>query len=246
MASSNRIALVTGANKGLGKEVARQLAQRGMTVLLGSRDMARGEAAAAELIAGGFDVRPIQLDVTTPESVSAASERIAREFGKLDVLINNAGIHVGRPALKITALEMRQTYETNVFGVVTVINTLLPLVKAAASPRIVNVASTTASLALTADPSTLFGQEDNSLAYASSKSAVVMLTLQYANAFNRDDAHRHIKINAATPGYIATDLNGHSGPRTVTQGAKIVVELAVLSDDGPSGGFFNDAGAVPW
>ncbi len=141
---------------------------------------------------------------------------------------------------------MRKTYETNVFGVVTMINTMLPLLKAAPHPRIVNVASTTASLTLTADPSTMFGQENNSLAYASSKSAVVMLQLQYANASNRDAAHGNIKINAVTPGYIATDLNGHSGPRTAEQGAQIVVKLAIIPDDGPNGGFFNDDGIVPW
>jgi NAD(P)-dependent dehydrogenase (short-subunit alcohol dehydrogenase family) len=246
MTRSNRIALVTGANKGLGKEVARQLARLGMTVLMGSRDTASGEAAAADLAASALDVRPIQIDVTAADSVTAAADRIRNEFGRLDVLINNAGIHVGRPALEITAVEMRNIYETNVFGVVTVINTMLPLLRAAAHPRVVNVASTTASLTLTADPSTLFGQENNSLAYASSKSAVVMLTLQYANALKRDTSHGHIKINAVTPGYIATDLNGHSGPRTVEQGAQIVVKLAIIPDDGPSGGFFNDDGALPW
>jgi NAD(P)-dependent dehydrogenase (short-subunit alcohol dehydrogenase family) len=246
MTSSHRIALVTGANKGLGKEVARQLARRDMTVLLGSREKALGEAAAADLTASGLDVRPIQIDVTEADSVTAAADRVQKEFGRLDVLINNAGIHVGRPALEITAAEMRKTYETNVFGVVTMINAMLPLLKSAPHPRVVNVASTTASLTLTADPSTMFGQENNSLAYASSKSAVVMLTLQYANALKRDAAHGHIKMNAVTPGYIATDLNGYSGPRTVEQGAQIVVKMATIPDDGPSGGFFNDDGAVPW
>jgi NAD(P)-dependent dehydrogenase (short-subunit alcohol dehydrogenase family) len=246
MKKSRSIALVTGANKGLGNEVARQLGLLDMTVLLGSREKVRGEAAAADLAASGLDIRAIQLDVTNADSVAAAADRVQKQFGRLDVLINNAGIHVGRPALEITAADMRKTYETNVFGMVAMINAMLPLLKSAPHPRVVNVASTTASLTLTADPSTMFGQENNSLAYASSKSAVVMLTLQYANALKRDAAHRHIKINAVTPGYIATDLNGHSGPRTVEQGARVVVKLATVLDDGPSGGFFNDDGAVPW
>jgi NAD(P)-dependent dehydrogenase (short-subunit alcohol dehydrogenase family) len=242
MTNLHRIALVTGANKGLGKEVVRQLAHHDMTVLLGSRDRALGEAGAAELAGSGLDVRPIQLDITRVDSVAAVADRVQREYGRLDVLINNAGIHVGRPALEITAAEMRKTYETNVFGVVTMVNIMLPLLKAAAHPRVVNVASTTGSLTLTADPASLFGQENNSLAYASSKSAVVMLTRQYSNALKRDPTHRHIMINAVTPGYIATDLN----PRTVEQGARIVVKLANVADDGPNGGFFNDDGAVPW
>ena len=174
------------------------------------------------------------------------ADHIRKTYGRLDVLINNAGIHVGRPALDITATEMRKTFETNVFGVVTMINIMLPLLKEAPEPRIVNVASTTASLALTSDPTSLFGQENNSLAYASSKSAVTMLTVQYANALRRLPAYAHVKINAVTPGYIATDLNGHTGPRSVEQGARIVIDLATIAHDGPSGGFFNDDGSVPW
>jgi NAD(P)-dependent dehydrogenase (short-subunit alcohol dehydrogenase family) len=244
--TSNCVALVTGANKGLGQEVARQLGRRGMTVLLGCRDRTRGETAAAELVAEGLDVAPTALDVTQVTSAEAVADHIRKTYGRLDVLINNAGIHVGRPALEIRATEMRKTFETNVFGVVTMINIMLPLLKEAPEPRIVNVASTTASLALTSDPTSLFGQENNSLAYASSKSAVTMLTVQYANALRRLPAYAHVKINAVTPGYIATDLNGHTGPRSVEQGARIVIDLATIAHDGPSCGFFNDDGSVPW
>jgi NAD(P)-dependent dehydrogenase (short-subunit alcohol dehydrogenase family) len=160
--------------------------------------------------------------------------------------VNNAGILVRRPAFEITSAEMKETYDTNVFSVVRMIHAMMPLLQTSRKPRIVNIASTTASLTLASDPTTMFGREDTIIAYASSKSAVAMLTVQYANAFRRSEAHAHIKINTATPGYIATDLNGYSGNRTVEEGSRIVVDLATLPDDGPSGGFFNDAGSVPW
>jgi NAD(P)-dependent dehydrogenase (short-subunit alcohol dehydrogenase family) len=244
--ATGKVALVTGANKGLGKEVVRQLANLGVTVLLGSRDQSRGREAVNELLGGELPVSCVEIDVTNPQSVSAVADLIRREHGHLDILINNAGIYIPCPAFEITAKEMRLTFETNVFAVVTVTHAMLPLLRRAPAARVVNVASTTASQALTADPKTMFGLENNTLAYASSKSAVTMLTLQYANAMRRDPAYAHIKVNAATPGYIATDLNNHTGTRTVAQGAQIVVKLATLPDNGPSGGFFNDSGPVPW
>jgi NAD(P)-dependent dehydrogenase (short-subunit alcohol dehydrogenase family) len=239
-------ALVTGANKGLGKEVARQLGQRGVTVLLGSRDRARGEQAAAELAAEGLTVHPVQLDITDEASVRAAADQVRERYGRLDVLVNNAGILVAPLALETTTDDLRTTYETNVFGLVTVIRAMLPLLVDAPAPRIVNVSSTTASLTYNAGPDARFGNTPRNLAYASSKAAVTMLTVQYANAFRASPEHRHLKCNAATPGHIATDLNGHSGSRTPEQGARIVVELATLPDGGPSGGFFNDDGQLPW
>ena len=239
-------ALVTGANKGLGKEVARQLGRLGATVLLGSRDRARGEQAAAELAAEGLAAHPVQLDITDEASVLAAAKQVRERYGRLDVLVNNAGILVAPLALETTADDLRATYETNVFGLVTVTRAMLPLLAAAPAPRIVNVSSTTASLTYNAGPDARFADTPRNLAYASSKAAVTMLTLQYANAFRRSPEHGHIKCNAATPGHIATDLNGHSGPRTPEQGARIVVRLATLPEDGPSGGFFNDDGQLPW
>ena len=137
-------------------------------------------------------------------------------------------------------------HETNVFGVVTVTHAMLPLLRVRASPRIVNIASTTASHTLTCDPDSMFSKEDRSLAYASSKAAVTMLTVQYANAFRPRPEYAHIKINSATPGYIATDLNNNESNRTVEQGARVVIDLATIENDGPSGGFFNDEGAVAW
>jgi len=240
------IALVTGANKGLGKEVARQLGKRGLRVYLGSRNWTRGEGAAGELIAEGLDVVSAQIDITNDESVTALARELQRQHGRLDVLVNNAGVLVSRPAFEITSVEMKETYDTNVFGVVRMVHEMLPLLQASKQPRIVNIASTSASLTLASDPTTMFGREDTIVAYASSKAAVTMLTVQYANAFRRSEAHAHIKINTATPGYIATDLNNFSGSRTVEEGSRVVIHLATLPDDGPSGGFFNDAGSVPW
>lgn len=240
------IALVTGANKGLGKEVARGLGARGMRVYLGSRDLARGSDAAREMAADGLDVAALQLDVTDEASVAAAAVQLSSRQGRLDVLVNNAGALHRMPTLATDVANMIPMFDTNVFGVVRVTRAMLPLLQRAGHPRIVNVASTSASLTLTSDPATMFGQSDTSMAYAASKAAVTMMTLHYANAFRRSPAHAHIRVNAITPGHIATDLNNFAGSRSAAQGAKIVIELATIEDDGPSGGFFDDDGSVPW
>src|SRR3569833_4184874 len=240
------VALVTGANKGLGKETARQLLGRGMTVVMGSRDLERGVAAAGELCADRAAAVPVQLDVTDSASVEAVADRLGREYGRLDVLVNNAGTVVDRLAADTKAVEMRQTFEVNVFGVVAVIHALLPLLRVSAAPRIVNVSSTTASLGLTSGGTDFGGDADRRMAYSSSKTALNMLTVQYAQAFAKDPALSHIKINSATPGYTATDLTGHRGTRSVEEGARIIVDLATLTDAGATGGFFNDHGRVPW
>ncbi|WP_457588506.1 SDR family NAD(P)-dependent oxidoreductase [Ensifer canadensis] len=240
------VTLVTGANKGLGKEVARQLSGLGMRVYLGSRNVERGKAAADDLAKDGADVTAIALDVTDAASVAAAARHIEGQEGLLDILINNAGVLHRVPALETDAENMLATYDVNVFGTVLTIRAFLPLLQRSAHPRIVNVTSTSASMTLTSDPATPFGQSGTIVAYASSKAAVTMMSLQYANAFRRHPSHAHIKINAATPGHIATDLNGHAGTRTVKQGAKIVVDLATLPDNGPSGGYFNEDGLLPW
>jgi NAD(P)-dependent dehydrogenase (short-subunit alcohol dehydrogenase family) len=240
------IALITGANKGLGKEVARQLGGLGMRVYLGSRDGERGQAAADDLAKEGADVMAIALDVTDAASVTAAARQIEDREGLLDILVNNAGVLHRVPALETDAANMLATYDVNVFGTVRTIRVFLPLLQRSPHPRIVNITSTSASMTLTSDPATPFGQSDTILAYASSKAAVTMVSLQYANAFRRHPSQAHIKINAATPGHIATDLNGHAGTRTVEQGAKIVVDLATLPDSGPSGGYFNENGSLPW
>jgi NAD(P)-dependent dehydrogenase (short-subunit alcohol dehydrogenase family) len=179
-------------------------------------------------------------------SVGAVADRLRSEHGRLDVLVNNAGTVVDGLAADTTATEMRRTFEVNVFGVVTVIHAMLPLLRASAAPRIVNVTSTTASLGLTSGGTDFGGDADRRVAYSSSKTALNMLTVQYARAFAKDPTLAHIKINSATPGYVATDLTGHRGVRSVEEGVRVVVDLATLADDGPAGGFFNDRGPVPW
>lgn len=244
--SGNPVVLVTGANRGLGKETARQLAHRGVTVVLGSRNLGRGAAAAAELAGTGAAAVPIRLDVTDPACVHAAAEQVRRDHGRLDGLVNNAGVFAGATATATTASDLRSQFETNVFGVVTVLAAFLPLLRSAPAPRVVNVSSATASLTLTAARAALPGNADVRLAYCSSKAALNMLTVQYARAFALDPALAHVKINSAVPGYTATDMNDHQGERTVQEGARIVVELATLPADGPTGGCFDDQGEVPW
>jgi NAD(P)-dependent dehydrogenase (short-subunit alcohol dehydrogenase family) len=229
------ITLITGANKGLGYEAARRLIALGHTVYLGARNEQLGSRAADELGA-----RYVQLDVTDDASVEAAISRLADEAGGLDVLINNAGIAGGwiQPA-DVTADDVREVYETNVFGVVRVTHAALPLLEKSSSPVIVNVSSGLGSLAVVNDPERIeFGVP--AVAYSSSKSAVVALTVQYAKALTG------IRINAVDPGYTATDLNGNSGPQSVTEGTDAIVRLATIGADGPTGGFFDRHGDVPW
>jgi NAD(P)-dependent dehydrogenase (short-subunit alcohol dehydrogenase family) len=241
--SGPTVALVTGANKGIGYEAARGLGETGATVLVGARDTERGAAAAEKLATEGVAAVPVELDVTDPVSVSAAAARVEREYGRLDILVNNAGILLerGQKPSQLPVEALRQTYATNVYGVVAVTNALLPLIRRALNGRIVNVSSGLGSLSLTSDPHNPYAQFPL-LAYNSSKSALNALTVAYANEL-RDTP---IKVNAADPGYCATDLNQHSGPRTPTQGATIVVRLATLPDDGPTGGFFTEDGTQPW
>jgi NAD(P)-dependent dehydrogenase (short-subunit alcohol dehydrogenase family) len=227
------IALITGANKGIGYETARLLGARGMTVLVGARDPELGGKAAAALRAGGADAWPVTLDVTDEKSIEAAASLVEDEYGHLDVLVNNAGIARGdgdgRPSAT-TLATLRQVFETNVFGVVAVTNALLPLLRKAPAARIVNVSSEVGSIASMTDPaSPLYFMA--SVPYPSSKSALNMLTAMYAKEL-RDTP---IKVNAANPGYCATDLNNNNGFRTPEQGAQVSVHLATLPDDGPSG-----------
>ncbi|MEE6257793.1 SDR family oxidoreductase [Plantactinospora sonchi] len=241
--SGNTIALVTGANKGIGHEVARGLAATGATVLVGARDPRRGAEAAEKLVAEGFSAVPVELDVTDRVSVSAVAARIDREYGKLDILVNNAGILLerGQAPSQVPVELLVRTYTTNVFGVVEVTNGLLPLIRRAPAGRIVNLSSGLGSLTLTSDPEHRYGQFPL-LAYNSSKSALNAVTVSYASELRSTP----IKVNAADPGYCATDLNGHSGPRTPAQGAIAAVRLATLPADGPTGGFFSEDGPEPW
>jgi NAD(P)-dependent dehydrogenase (short-subunit alcohol dehydrogenase family) len=240
--TERRVAVVTGANKGIGLEIARQLAREGMRVFIGARDEERGRAAAEKLRAEGLDAHALRLDVTDDASVAAAASRVEREAGRLDVLVNNAGIAIDNgPPSRVSLDVVRKTYETNVFGVVRATQAFLPLLRRSDAGRIVNLSSSLGSLARNSDPAWDFSSV-KFLAYNSSKSALNAATLQFAWEL-RDT---HIKVNAADPGYVATDMNRHQGVRTVEQGAATPVRLATLPADGPTGGFFDDAGPVPW
>ena len=241
--NKTKTVLVTGANKGIGREVARRLAELEMTVLVGARDRERGEAAVEGLRKTSRDVHLVNLDVADEQSVARAAAEVAERFGKLDVLVNNAGIAVGAAAPSSQRVEaMRQIFATNVFGAVSVTQAFLPLLEKSPAARIVNVSSALGSLGLAADPESPIAQLGSLFGYAASKTALNAFTVRLAHEL-RD---KRIKVNAACPGYVATDLNRHTGPRSVEQGAEIVVRLATLPDDGPTGGFFDDAGRVPW
>jgi NAD(P)-dependent dehydrogenase (short-subunit alcohol dehydrogenase family) len=225
------IALVTGANKGIGLEIARQFGARGFTVLAGARDEERGLAAERELRAGGLDARFVSLDVTLEASVREAADWIEREYGRLDILVNNAGIARGNPASQTDLDAMHEVYEVNVFGAIRVTNAMLPLLRRAPAARIVNVSSEVGSISSMTDPASPLAQMPASLAYPSSKAALNMITALYAKEL-RDTP---VKVNAANPGYTKTDLNRNSGFRSVTEGAEASVQLATLPANGPSG-----------
>ena len=235
-------ALVTGANKGIGLEIARGLGKLGYEVWLGCRDIGRGEAAAAGLSADGVQARVLQLDVTDDDSVASAARRLAGETDRLDALVNNAGIALGSytpPSLQPLA-EVRTIYETNLLGVIRTTQAFLPLLKASDAPRIVMMSSGLGSLARVSDPA--WYAAINLLGYNSSKSALNGVAV----AFAKELGPSGFKVNAADPGYTATDLNNHQGPRHVSQAAVVAVRLATLPTDGPNGGFFDDEGVVPW
>ena len=225
------IALVTGANKGIGLETGRQLGARGATVLAAARDEERGREAERALRAAGADARFVPLDVTDPGSVQRAADWIDREYGRLDILVNNAGIARGSRPSETDLDAMREVYEVNVFGVIRVTNALLPLLRRAPAARIVNVSSEVGSITSMTDPSSPLAHMPGSVAYPSSKSALNMITAMYAKEL-RDTP---IKVNAANPGYTKTDLNRNSGFRSVAEGAEASVYLATLPADGPSG-----------
>ncbi len=238
------IALVTGANKGIGYEIAAGLGALGWSVGVGARDEARREAAVEKLRAAGVDAFGVPLDVTDDASVAAAVGLVEERAGRLDVLVNNAGVTGGMPQEPTTVdlRAVRTAAETNVIGVIRVTNAMLPLLRRAASPRIVNMSSTVGSLTRQTSSASEQATGPLSAAYVPSKTFLNAVTVQYAKEL-RDT---NILINAACPGYTATDLNGFRGLRTPEQGAAIAIRLATLPDDGPTGGFFDDAGVVPW
>jgi NAD(P)-dependent dehydrogenase (short-subunit alcohol dehydrogenase family) len=235
---SKQIALVTGANKGIGLAVAEQLARLSMTVYLGSRDVARGQAAAADLQAAG-DIRPLPLDVTDARSIEAALAKIEAESGRLDVLVNNAGIAPeGSDALGATEANIALAFETNLHGPARLTRLVVPLLRKSQAGRVVNVGSEAGSLKMLSGD---FGYA-MPYAYCASKAGLSAATVLFALALKKDN----IKVNAVSPGLVNTDLSHHMGTRTPAEAAGIIVKYATLDDDGPTGGFFNEAGAVPW
>lgn len=237
------IALVTGANRSLGLEISRQLATfHNMTVLIGARDWSRGREAADRLSAEGLDVRAIVLDVTDQSTIDAAAQRIATEFGRLDVLVNNAGVFLDQgPPSQLEMDVLRRTYETNVFGLFAVTKAMIPLLRRSTAGRIVNMSSGLGSLAQNSDPSWEFAAF-KLLAYNSSKTTVNAITVMFAAELKEAG----IKVNSADPGYTATDMNEYKGRQTVAQGAVVPVRLATLPQDGPTGGFFDGNGPASW
>ena len=241
-----KVVLITGANKGIGFEVARQLGRSGSTVLLGARDAARGEAAAAKLRTEGSDVRPVVVDLDhAHETGTALAGEIQEEFGHLDVLINNAGAFDltggDSPASTVSIDAMKRTFATNFFGTVEFTQPFLPLLRAAESARILNVSSGLGSFGINSDPASPF-YAVKPLGYNASKAALNMFTVNLAWEL-RDTK---IKVNSICPGYTATDLNNNTGPQTVEEGAIAIVHFAQIADNSPTGGFFHKDGTYPW
>jgi NAD(P)-dependent dehydrogenase (short-subunit alcohol dehydrogenase family) len=252
-----RVALVTGGNRGIGREVARQLAEAGVNVIIGARDLEAGQRAAKEIAeglttggnaAGSVDAVRIDVGARGDEDGNphAAAAEIENRFGRLDILINNAGRMIEEKVVELTGRHVEQAFSTNVAGVVETTHACLALLKNSEMPRIVNVSSTTASLSLTTENRDFGGDHDVRAAYSISKTALNMLTLHYNKAFQADESLKHIKINAITPGYVATEMTHGLGTRTVEQGARALVTLALRGDDSPSGGYFNEDGPLPW
>lgn len=240
---NDRIALITGANKGLGFATARLLGEQRAVILLAARDEARGNRAAAELTARGLKVVPVHLDVTAGPTIASVADFIGQRYGHLDILVNNAGIAgpaTARPS-EVTVRQLREVYQANVFGVVAVTNAMLPWLRRSTAGRIVNVSSHVGSLALGLDPESEL-RNLNLMAYQSSKTALNAVTVAYA----KELAGTGIKVNAACPGPTSTDLNPRRGGHPAEVGARITVRLATIGSDGPTGTCQDDNGIVPW
>lgn len=241
--SSRKVALVTGANKGIGLGIARELGKAGMIVLLGARDPTLGEEAATKLRGEKLDVRFVQLDLVRPETITAAAAGIEAQFGGLDVLVNNAGVadRSDGPPSTADLSAVRRIMETNFLGTLAVTQAMLPLLRKAKAARIVNLSSGLGSLEKNSDPDWAFAAF-KLMGYNASKAALNMMTVQLAYELRETT----IKVNSVSPGFIATDMNEHRGTQTIEEGAAGPVRLALLPPEGPTGGFFDQAGPYPW
>lgn len=241
MTRDKKIALITGANKGIGFETGRELGKAGWTVLLGARNSELGRAAESKLRAEKLDAHFVPLDVTRGQTISTAAARIQSEFGRLDALVNNAGIvdKQDGPASAASVAGVERVMRTNFFGLVAVTQAMLPLLRKSKGARIINVSSGLGSIARNANPQ--WESRWSLLGYCSSKAALSMFTVQLAVELKEDG----IAVNAVNPGYTATDINDNRGTQSVAEGAAEIVRLALL-EDGPTGGFFETAGPIPW
>jgi len=244
MANEKRIALVTGGNKGIGLEISRNLARAGCIVLLGARDVERGQQAVRQLEESGHgDVHFIEIDVTKQGSIRAAAQQIESEYSRLDILVNNAGINLRRDGLPGAADVgvVQNIFDTNFFGALRVAQTMLPLLQKSSAGRIVNISSGLGSLTFNSDPAWT-GRDVKLIGYNSSKAALNMLTVHLAYEL----CGTKIKVNSANPGYTKTDLNDNQGTQPVEVGAIEATRLALLDDNGPTGQSFSKDGPDPW
>jgi NAD(P)-dependent dehydrogenase (short-subunit alcohol dehydrogenase family) len=252
VATQEKVAFITGANKGIGLETARGLGKLGITVVMACRDEARGAAAAAGLRAEGIkSAEAVRFDVTRPEDHKSIARQLQERFGKLDILVNNAGIQVedsdfGAPGgfnttSTVTQESLRQTFDTNFFAVVALTQALLPLIRKAPAGRIVNLSSVLGSLTLHSDPSSPIYTK-KAFAYDASKTALNAFTVHLAQELRATK----IKVNSAHPGWVKTDMGGEAAPLEISEGGKTSVQLATLPDDGPTGGYFHLGQPLPW
>lgn len=242
--STKKIALVTGANKGIGLETARQLAQKGMTVLIGARDQAKGEKAAEKLRQENLEAKALVIDVADSDSIKKAAAEVEREFGRLDVLVNNAGVMEDDPDQKVSegSLQLwRETFDTNLFGLIETTQAFLPLLRKSEAGRIVNLSSILGSIELHATPGSAI-YDKKTAAYNVSKTAVNAYTVQLA--YELKDSK--IKVNAAHPGWVKTDMGGEGAVMEIEDGAKTSVALATVGADGPNGTFQHLGESLPW
>ena len=245
MSEAKKVALITGANKGIGLETARQLGKLGVTVLVGSRDAAKGDAAVAELKQDGVDARALKLDVDDEKDYAAAAKTIEKDFGRLDILINNAGVFLdsrdGNQTSSTSEDVLRKTFDTNFFAVVGLTQVLLPLLRKSEAGRIVNLSSILASLTLHATKGS-FVYDAKTFAYDTSKAALNSYTIHLAHELKGTK----IKVNSAHPGWVKTDMGGAGAQMEIVDGAKTSVQLATLPEDGPTGTFVHVGKALPW